>query len=105
MLGYRGFWKIAGNYLGEGLAEMRRSLSRRRFAENARRLIPALQEQDIRPGPAGVRAQALTADGKLVDDFHFVQGNARCTCAMPFSGGDCLAGDRPRIVRRHLSAF
>ena len=83
VLGYRGFWKIAGNYLGEGLAEMRRSLSRRRFAENARRLIPALQEQDIRPGPAGVRAQALTADGKLVDDFHFVQGNARCTCAMP----------------------
>ena len=51
VLGYRGFWKIAGNYLGEGLAEMRRSLSRRRFAENARRLIPALQEQDIRrPG-------------------------------------------------------
>lgn len=36
---------------------MRRSLSRRRFAENARRLIPALQEQDIRPGPAGVRAR------------------------------------------------
>lgn len=101
VLGYRGFWKIAGNYLGEGLAEMRRSLSRRRFAENARRLIPALQEQDIRPGPAGVRAQALTADGKLVDDFHFVQGkrslhvcnapSPAATASLEIGRGSCAA--------------
>lgn len=106
VLGYRGFWKIAGNYLGEGLAEMRRSLSRRRFAENARRLIPALQEQDIRPCPAGVRAQALTADGKLVDDFHFVQGKRSLhVCNAPSPAATASLEIGREIVRRHLSAF
>ncbi len=106
VLGYRGFWKIAGNYLGEGLAEMRRSLSRRRFADNARRLIPALQEQDIRPGPAGVRAQALTADGKLVDDFHFVQGKRSLhVCNAPSPAATASLEIGREIVRRHLSTF
>ncbi|MBW7984178.1 L-2-hydroxyglutarate oxidase [Enterobacillus tribolii] len=73
-LTYPGFWKIAGNYLGEGWAEMRRSWSKKRFVENARQLLPALQADDIRPGPAGVRAQALTLDGRLVDDFHIIKG-------------------------------
>lgn len=103
VLGYRGFWKIAGNYFGEGLAEMRRSLSRRRFAENARRLIPALQEQDIRPGPAGVRAQALTADGKLVDDFHFVRGKRSLhVCNAPSPAATASLEIGREIVRRHL---
>ncbi|WP_159565218.1 L-2-hydroxyglutarate oxidase [Budvicia diplopodorum] len=75
VLSYRGFWKIAGQYMGEGLAEIRRSLSRRRFTENARQLIPELQPEDLQPGPTGVRAQALTYEGKLVDDFHFVTGS------------------------------
>ncbi|PHM24759.1 L-2-hydroxyglutarate oxidase [Xenorhabdus ehlersii] len=74
VLTYKGFWKIATRYFCEGMAEIRRSFSRQLFTENARQLIPDLQPEDITPGPAGVRAQALTADGKLVDDFHFVKG-------------------------------
>jgi L-2-hydroxyglutarate oxidase LhgO len=34
-------------------------------------LVPAIEESDLAPGGAGVRAQAMTADGKLVEDFHF----------------------------------
>lgn len=106
VLSYRGFWKIAGNYLGEGLAEVRRSLSRRRFTENARRLIPALQPEDIQPGPAGVRAQALTADGKLVDDFHFVKGRRSLhVCNAPSPAATASLEIGREIVRQHLSAL
>ncbi|MBS9439630.1 L-2-hydroxyglutarate oxidase [Photorhabdus noenieputensis] len=74
ILGYRGFWKIARTYFSEGVAEIYRSLCKKQFVANARCLIPELNAEDIVPGPAGVRAQALTADGKLVDDFHIVTG-------------------------------
>ena len=106
VLGYRGFWKIAGNYLGEGLAEVRRSLSRQRFTENARRLIPELQPEDIQPGPAGVRAQALTADGKLVDDFHFVKGRRSLhVCNAPSPAATASLEIGREIVRQHLSVL
>lgn len=106
VLGYRGFWKIAGNYLGEGLAEVRRSLSRQHFTENARRLIPELQPEDIQPGPAGVRAQALTADGKLVDDFHFVKGRRSLhVCNAPSPAATASLEIGREIVRQHLSSL
>ncbi|SPZ62446.1 L-2-hydroxyglutarate oxidase LhgO [Serratia quinivorans] len=106
VLGYPGFWKIAGNYLGEGLAEVRRSLSRQRFTENARRLIPELQPEDIQPGPAGVRAQALTADGKLVDDFHFVKGRRSLhVCNAPSPAATASLEIGREIVRQHLSSL
>ncbi|MFS7161215.1 L-2-hydroxyglutarate oxidase [Serratia proteamaculans] len=106
VLGYRGFWKIAGNYLGEGFAEVRRSLSRQRFTGNARRLIPELQPEDIQPGPAGVRAQALTADGKLVDDFHFVKGRRSLhVCNAPSPAATASLEIGREIVRQHLSSL
>lgn len=52
VLTYKGFWKIAGHYLGEGMAELRRSYSRKLFTQNAQKLIPDLREADIHPGPA-----------------------------------------------------
>ena len=50
---------------------MTRSLSRRRFTSAVRRLVPQIQRADLAPAPAGVRAQAVRADGELVDDFAF----------------------------------
>jgi L-2-hydroxyglutarate oxidase len=52
---------------------MYRSLSKRAFVSALQRLVPALAAEDIRPGGAGVRAQAVTAEGALVDDFRIVQ--------------------------------
>jgi len=53
-----------------GAAEIVRSLSHRRFADSTRRLVPEITDADLVPAPAGVRAQAVRADGTLVDDFH-----------------------------------
>lgn len=76
LAGYRGFWAMAAKYWLTGLGEMKRSLSRYSFWKSLRRLIPAIKRDDITPAGAGVRAQAVTPDGKLVDDF-FIRGENR----------------------------
>jgi len=68
-----GFWKMAGKFWKTGLGEFNRSISKKAFLKALQRLMPELQLDDIHPGNAGVRAQAMTPDGKLVDDFHIVQ--------------------------------
>ena len=54
--------------------EVYRSWSRREFCRSLQRLVPAVQPDDIVPGTAGVRAQAMRPDGRLMDDFEFVRG-------------------------------
>jgi L-2-hydroxyglutarate oxidase len=67
-----GWWRLARRHLRYGLTEVRRSLSRRRFAADLARLVPELTVDDIVPAAAGVRAQAVHRDGSLVDDFLIV---------------------------------
>jgi L-2-hydroxyglutarate oxidase len=69
VLTYRGFWRMAGRFWKTGIGEFRRSLSRRAFARQVRRLLPELKATDLEPAEAGVRAQAVDPDGSLVDDF------------------------------------
>lgn len=68
-LAYPGFWRLARSTWREGAREVRRSLCPRLFAAAARRLVPELADDDLRPAGAGVRAQAVTVGGRLVDDF------------------------------------
>jgi (S)-2-hydroxyglutarate dehydrogenase len=72
-LSYRGFWKLASGYWETGLGEYRRSLHKGSFVRELQKLLPELRAEDVLPGGAGVRAQAVTLDGKLVDDFRIVQ--------------------------------
>ena len=72
-LGYRGFWAMARRYWRTGSYEMFRSLSRRAFVRALQRLVPAVGLGDVARGGAGVRAQAVTPEGALVDDFRIVE--------------------------------
>jgi L-2-hydroxyglutarate oxidase len=65
----RGFRRFARQHWRTGLLEMAGSVSKRRFVDAARRYVPDLRVDDVVPGPSGIRAQALDADGSLVDDF------------------------------------
>ena len=65
----RGFRVLARNHWRMGARELRGSLLKRAFAAEARRYVPEVTAADLRPAPAGVRAQALDPDGSLVDDF------------------------------------
>jgi L-2-hydroxyglutarate oxidase len=69
-----GTWRLGRRHLRYGWAEVRRSLSRRRFAADLAKLVPDLTADDIVPAGAGVRAQAVRRDGSLVDDFLVVSG-------------------------------
>lgn len=71
LLAYPGMRKLARKYWRVGVAEMYRSASKRAFTRAVRRLVPELTSGDLVPATAGVRAQALRADGNLVDDFAF----------------------------------
>lgn len=66
---FPGFWRLARKNFGEGMAEVARSLSKKKFAASLARLVPEVTEADLQPSKAGVRAQALKSDGGLVDDF------------------------------------
>jgi L-2-hydroxyglutarate oxidase len=84
ILGYRPFWLLARNYWRVGLSETLRSLSRRGFARSLQKLVPEVREQDLVSMPAGVRAQALSEDGTLVDDFAIFEGeNSVHVCNAP----------------------
>jgi L-2-hydroxyglutarate oxidase LhgO len=69
ILSYGGFWKMATRYWKMGLAEMYRDYVKAAYVRQLQRYMPELQANDLLPGPSGVRAQALTADGRLLDDF------------------------------------
>lgn len=69
---YAGFWRLAAKHARSGLEEIHRSFSKKAFVRSLQRLIPEICEQDLVPGAAGVRAQALRPDGGLVDDFLIV---------------------------------
>ncbi|MEW1550760.1 L-2-hydroxyglutarate oxidase [Streptomyces tsukubensis] len=68
-LSWPGSWHIARRHWRYGAGELRRSLSKEAFAQEVRRLLPAVTEEALRPTDAGVRAQAVLRDGTLVDDF------------------------------------
>ena len=73
-LGSRAFWRLARRYWRLGLAEVYRDVVPGAFVAAIRRYVPELTRGDVVPAPAGIRAQAIAADGTLVDDFLFVEG-------------------------------
>ena len=83
-IGFPGFRKLAAKHWREGWREMFRSLSKQAFLRSLQKLIPEVTERDIVPCAAGIRAQALRADGSLVDDFLIVRGqNSLHVCNAP----------------------
>jgi L-2-hydroxyglutarate oxidase len=68
-ISFKGFWAITGKYWQTGFGELYRSLSKSAFVRALQKLLPEIRESDLVPGGAGVRAQAVSASGALVDDF------------------------------------
>jgi L-2-hydroxyglutarate oxidase len=71
-IAFPGFRRMAAKNWRSGFAEFRRSFSKPAFVRALQRLVPQVREEDLVPGGSGVRAQAVTRDGALVDDFQFV---------------------------------
>lgn len=73
MLGFPGFWKMARKNLRSGLSEFRNSISRAGYLQQCRKYCPSLTLDDLGAPGAGIRAQAILADGTLVNDFLFLE--------------------------------
>ncbi|MGA4492595.1 L-2-hydroxyglutarate oxidase [Vreelandella venusta] len=72
MLRHRGIRQVLKDNLRPGLAEFKNSIYKKGYLQQVRKYCPSLTLADLEPYPAGVRAQAVSNDGKLVDDFLFV---------------------------------
>ena len=66
---FKGFWAMTGKYWQTGFGELYRSLSKAAFVRALQKLLPEIQASDLIAGGSGVRAQAVSASGGLVDDF------------------------------------
>jgi L-2-hydroxyglutarate oxidase len=73
-LSFSGLRRFLARYPSMCWREVRRSFSKDLFCASLQKLVPEIQPEDLIPGGAGVRAQAMTADGALVDDFLFIEG-------------------------------
>jgi L-2-hydroxyglutarate oxidase len=105
-LSFSGFRSVARRYWRVGIAEQYRSLSKRAFTRALQRLVPEIAIDDLQPGGAGVRAQAVAADGALLDDFVIRQiGNAIHVLNAPSPGATASLAIGDSIVATAVSAF
>lgn len=72
-LSFSGLWKFLGKHKRMSWEEVKRSFSKELFCQSLQRLVPGIQINDLVPGGAGVRAQAMSPDGELVQDFCLVK--------------------------------
>ncbi|MEM7339524.1 MAG: L-2-hydroxyglutarate oxidase [Actinomycetota bacterium] len=72
---FPGWWRLAASYWRTGMGEYYRSLSKGAFVRALQRLVPELTADDLEPSPAGVRAQAVSREGSLLDDFVWSETN------------------------------
>jgi L-2-hydroxyglutarate oxidase len=75
MARFAGFWRMAERYWRTGMGEVWRSVSKRAFSAALSRLVPRIRAEDLHPSRAGVRAQAVGQDGRLLDDFVIERGD------------------------------
>jgi 2-hydroxyglutarate dehydrogenase len=72
-LSWPGTWRMARKFWRTGLTELRFAADRRAFIDACAAYVPGLKPTDVEPGPAGLRAQAIARNGKLLDDFAFAE--------------------------------
>jgi (S)-2-hydroxyglutarate dehydrogenase len=100
-LSYSGLWNFLGRHARMCWDETKRSFSKRLFCESLQKLVPEIQPEDLETGGAGVRAQAITPQGELVQDFHFVeQPNAIHVLNAPSPGATASLAIGEEIVAR-----
>jgi (S)-2-hydroxyglutarate dehydrogenase len=101
-----GFRRMARRHWRMGTAELAGDYSRRLFVRAARKLLPELRASDVVPGPAGIRAQALSPDGRLVDDFVVaVEGGVLHVRNAPSPGATSSLGIGETIADLAADAF
>lgn len=106
MVTFPGFWRMSSTYWRTGFSEFYRSFSKSAFVRSLSRLVPDINEKDLRPGDSGVRAQAVTKEGSLLDDFCVVEEPRMIhvlNAPSPAATASLAIGET--IMRRALATF
>ncbi|MFQ5682449.1 MAG: L-2-hydroxyglutarate oxidase [Candidatus Binatia bacterium] len=99
MISYKGFWSMARAHWKTGIGELYRSASKPAFVSALQRLVPEVKPEDLQPGGAGVRAQAVSGAGALIDDFALSQaGNTIHLLNAPSPGATASLAIGKKIV-------
>jgi L-2-hydroxyglutarate oxidase len=84
MLAFPGFWKLGKNQICTAIQEYKNSIYKRGYLQKVKKYCPNISLSDLRPYPAGIRAQAIMNDGSLVHDFLFAESpRSLHTCNAP----------------------
>ena len=106
ILRWPGFQRVAAKYWQTGLGEMYRSFSKAAFTEALQKLVPAITEEDLVPGEAGVRAQACDRHGGLLDDFLIIENEfAVNVCNAPSPAATSSLSIGQTVAERALKRF
>jgi len=98
---FPGLWKLGGKFMKEGISEYARSFSKAKFTQSLQKMIPEITEDDLIPAPAGVRAQAITSDGQMVDDFEIIEGKRSIhVCNAPSPAATASIGIGKEVASR-----
>ena len=104
-LSFPGLWRFMGRHFAMCRDEVVRSFSKHRFCASLQRLVPEVTEADLEPGGAGVRAQAMTTQGELVQDFHLLERpNALHVLNAPSPAATAALAIGEEIARRVVKA-
>ncbi len=105
VLSFGGFWKFLMRYPSMCTYELWRSLSTEAFCRSLQRLVPEVRREHLSPGGAGVRAQALGADGTPLQDFEFVERpNALHLINAPSPGATASLAIADFLIERTFAA-
>jgi L-2-hydroxyglutarate oxidase len=106
MVAFPGFWSVLGANLASGLAEMRDSLFKSGYLQRVRKYCPRIEYPDLRPYPAGIRAQAVKRDGTLAHDFLFAESERSLhVCNAPSPAATSAMPIGAHIVERIAEKF
>ena len=104
-LSYPGFWRFLWRYRSTAWFEGRRSFSRKLFARSLQRLVPEIQPEDLDTGGSGVRAQAMSPEGDIYQDFRIVaRPNALHVLSAPSPAATASLAIGAEIVRMAVEA-
>lgn len=105
-LSFKGFWAMARKHWKTSLPEIRRSLSKKAFTRELQRLIPEVGADDLVYSGSGVRAQAVSASGMLLDDFLIRQsGNTIHVLNAPSPGATASLAIAERVAQAAATGF
>lgn len=103
MMGFPGFYKLIARFASAGLHELRGSLSKRVYLERCRKYCPSLEMDDLEPMEPGIRAQTVSSEGNLVDDFLFLETSRSLhVCNAPSPAATSALPIADEIVTRAL---